>query len=196
MRRGDRILAGAAFLWIAFATAIELGLFGLGPATLGSSPDTLVEGQFWHLFTSSLLVDGAVPVLQMLLVILLTVAVLAVHGAPVWWAAALLGHVGSALLAYGAIGIAIALGNGAADATADDWDYGISCVMAAQFGVLAGGALIDRRRGTFGRLDAFFLVIAALALVTWFAAMDWYGIEHPLAFLIGIAVVWFAERRR
>lgn len=191
----DRLLALAAFLWIAAAAAIELGAFGLSAAELGSSPDTLAGFEPWRLLTSSLLVDGELPVAQVALLVAVTVAVISRHGARVWWVAALLGHIGSALLAYAAIGVAIALGNDAADRISDDWDYGVSCVMAAQFGVLFAGALLRRRRGTAGPFDLVLAVAALIALIAWTVTIDWYGVEHQLAFAIGIAVLLVADRR-
>lgn len=198
--RGDAaapILTLAAAAYVALVAAIELFGLGLSPDELGSSPDTLVRGEVWHLLTSALLVDGEVPLLQIALLAAVTTAVIVRHGPRIWWAAALLGHVGSALLAYAAIGVAIVLGNDAADATSDDWDYGVSCVMAAQFGVLFAGAVLRMRRA--GRRDPFdllFVAAACVAFVTWLATIDWYGIEHPLAFAIGAAVLLVAERLR
>lgn len=193
--RTDRLLALAAVLWIAAAVAIELGAFGLSAARLGSSPDTFVAGEPWRLLTSSLLVDGALTAAQVALLAAVTVAVLARHGARIWWTAALLGHVGSALLAYAAIGIAVALGNAAAERISDDWDYGVSCVLAAQFGVLFAGAALRRRRGAAGPLDALLAAAALLALLAWTVTIDWYGVEHQLAFAIGAAVLLLADRR-
>jgi hypothetical protein len=199
--RLTRLLTLAAGAWVALMAAVELFGLGLSSDQLGSSPDNLVSGEVWRLLTSSLLVDGELPLLQIALVAAITAAVILRHGPRIWWAAALLGHVGSALLAYAAIGLAIALGNGAADAIADDWDYGVSCVLASQFGVLFAGALRRLRRARRdGRrrdpLDLLFVAAACVGLAAWIATIDWYGIEHPLAFTIGATVLVVAERRR
>lgn len=194
--RSGRLLTVAAAAYVVLVAAIELFGLGLSPDELGSSPDSLVSGEVWHLLTSALLVDGEVPLFQLALLAAVTAAVILRHGPRIWWAAALLGHVGSALLAYVAIGIAIALGNGAADAISDDWDYGVSCVMAAQFGVLFAGAVLHRRRGRGDAVDLLLIGAACVALLAWLATIDWYGIEHPLAFAIGAAVLLVADRRR
>lgn len=194
--RSGRLLTVAAAAYVVLVAAIELLGLGLSPDELGSSPDSLVSGEVWHLLTSALLVDGEVPLFQLALLAAVTAAVIMRHGPRIWWAAALLGHVGSALLAYVAIGIAIALGNGAADAISDDWDYGVSCVMAAQFGVLFAGAVLHRRRGRGDTVDLLLIGAACVALLAWLATIDWYGIEHPLAFAIGAAVLLVADRRR
>jgi hypothetical protein len=92
-------------------------------------------------------------------------------GALLWWAVVLLGHVGSALLTYAIIGIAIALGSEGAEAAADDPDFGISCVLGATLGGLYASGL--RVIGAIG-----FLLMIPFSL-------DWYGPEHPLSFAIG-----------
>ncbi|HST43437.1 MAG TPA: hypothetical protein VLK58_28180 [Conexibacter sp.] len=193
--RSGRLLTLAAAAYVVLVAAIELLGLGLSPDELGSSPDSLVSGEVWHLLTSALLVDGEVPLFQLALLAAVTAAVILRHGPRIWWAASLLGHVGSALLAYVAIGIAIALGDGAADAISDDWDYGVSCVMAAQFGVLFAGALLHRRRGRGDAVDLLLIGAACVAFAFYLATIDWYGIEHPLAFAIGAAVLLVADRR-
>ena len=126
-------------------------------------------------------------------------------GPRVWWVAALVGHVVSALLAYASIGVAIALGSDSADRVADDWDFGVSCVLAAQTGVLFADALgrVRARRadpppagGRARPVDLALLVITSGALVVWLATISWYGVEHPLAFALGAAILVAARRRR
>lgn len=97
------------------------------------------------------------------------------QGPLVWWAAVLVGHVGSALIAYAIIGIAIALGSDGAQAAADVPDFGISCVLGATLGVLfaSGWRLVGA---------AGFVLLLPFSL-------DWYGPEHPLSFVLGALVV-------
>jgi hypothetical protein len=103
-------------------------------------------------------------------------AVIRLRGPLVWWAAVLVGHVGSALLTYAIIGIA------GADAAADDPDFGISCVLGASL-----GALFASGRRVLG-------AIGFLALLPF--SFDWYGPEHPLSFVLGALVVAAADRLR
>ncbi len=103
-----------------------------------------------------------------------SVGLIRLRGAAVWWAAVLVGHVGSALIAYAIIGIAIALGSGGAEAAADDPDFGISCVLGATLGALFGSGW--RVVGAVG-----FVLLLPFSL-------DWYGPEHPLSFVLGALV--------
>lgn len=108
--------------------------------------------------------------------------VIRIQGPAVWWAAVLVGHVGSALLNYAIIGIAILFGSSAAEAAADDPDFGISCVLGASLGALfaSGYRLIG--------------VVSFVLLLPF--SLDWYGPEHPLSFALGALVVAGAGRVR
>jgi hypothetical protein len=150
-------------------------------AALQSSADLVADGEVWRLLTSGLVVDGiAAPQIALTAV----VAFVVVHrqGAMIWWAAVLVGHVGSALLAYAIIGIAILLGSDGAQAAADDPDFGISCVLGASLGALFASGY--RVLGAVG-----------FALLLPFS-LDWYGPEHPLSFALGAAVCLRASRSR
>jgi hypothetical protein len=123
-------------------------------------------------------VDGvAAP--QIALTALASFALIRLRGAVVWWAAVLVGHVGSALIAYAIVGVAIALGSGGAEAAADDPDFGISCVLGATLGAIFASGW--RVVGAVG-----FVLLLPFSL-------DWYGPEHPLSFVLGALV---ARRRQ
>ena len=108
--------------------------------------------------------------------------VIRIQGPAVWWAAVLVGHVGSALLNYAIIGIAILLGSSAAEAAADDPDFGISCVLGASLGALFASG---------------YRLIGAVSFVLLLPfSLDWYGPEHPLSFALGALVVAGAGRVR
>jgi len=93
----------------------------------------------------------------------------------------LVGHVGSALLNYAIIGIAILLGSSAAEAAADDPDFGISCVLGASLGALFASG---------------YRLIGAVSFVLLLPfSLDWYGPEHPLSFALGALVVARCGRR-
>jgi hypothetical protein len=152
-----------------------------GPSDLQSSADQVADGELWRLFSSGLVVDGvAAP--QIALTALAAFAVIRLQGPAVWWAAVLVGHVGSALLAYAIVGIAIALGSGGAEAAANDPDFGISCVLGATLGALFASGW--RVVGAVG-----FVLLLPFSL-------DWYGPEHPLSFVLGALVVGIAGRLR
>jgi hypothetical protein len=182
-----RLALGAALAWLAAVALIAAVDPGLDPADVGSSPDKVAAGELWRLLTSSLIVDAGVPWLQVAVLAAATALVLARHGPIVWWLAALLGHVGSTLGAYALIAVAGALGSASADSFKDDWDYGVSCVLAALAGVLFAGSASRLRQGHGGALDVALVVAASLGLLGWLVTIDWYGVEHLLAFAIGAA---------
>lgn len=182
--------------WLAAVTTIHVLGLSVTPSDVGSSPDALVAGHVWRLLGSSLIVDDDLPLAQIALLAFATAVVIVRYGPAVWWAAALLGHVGSALIAYALIGVAIALGSGSAERTSDDWDYGISCVFAAQLGVLFAGALRRRREGRGDALDVAAIVGSAGAFVVFLVDIGWYGTEHLFAFALGCAVVALSDRGR
>jgi hypothetical protein len=119
---------------------------------------------------------------QIALTALAAFAVIRLEGPVVWWAAALVGHVGSALITYAIIGVAIALGSGGAEAAADDPDFGISCVLGASLGALFAAGLRRRDRVLVASGAAGFVLLLPFSL-------DWYGPEHPLSFALGALVV-------
>lgn len=148
---------------------------------LQSSADQVADGELWRLLSSGLVVDGvAAP--QIALTALAAFAVIRLQGAAVWWAVVLVGHVGSALIAYAIIGIAILLGSDGAEAAANDPDFGISCVLGASLGALFASGW--RVVGAVG-----FVLLLPFSL-------DWYGPEHPLSFVLGALVVGGAGRLR
>jgi hypothetical protein len=193
-RTRDRALSVLAAGWLAAVALIELTGADLTRDDVGASPDTVADGALWRLLTSALLVDAGLPLLQIALAALVTALVLVRHGAITWWLAALAGHVGSAVLAYAIIAVADALGSASADRVEDDWDYGISCVMAALTGVLFAGGARRLRARTGGALDIALVVAAAAALVAWIVTIDWYGVEHVFAFALGALVLVRRDR--
>jgi hypothetical protein len=186
-----RVPTVLAVAWLAAVAVIEVTGADLTRREVGASPDTVADGALWRLLTSALLVDAGLPALQIAIAAAATALVLVRHGPVVWWLAALAGHVGSALLAYAIIAIADALGSASADHVQDDWDYGISCVLAGLTGALFAGAARRLRAHTGDTGDKVLAAVTALALVAWVVTIDWYGVEHVFAFALGaLVVVW------
>lgn len=142
-----------------------------------ASAAAVAHGRVWLLLTSALDVQGPLPLAQV--AIAAAVAGLAIMrlGAWAWWRAALAGHVGSALAAYAAIGLAVLLGSASAERAASRPDYGISCVLAASLGAL----LVTRDRVAIAVGAAGTVALVPLSL-------GWYGSEHLVAVAIGAAV--------
>jgi hypothetical protein len=157
-------------------------------ADLGSSPTDVAKGELERLLSSALVVEGPLAIGQIALTAGLTWMVVARHGPRAWWGAAVSGHVGSALVAYALIALAVAAGL-TPDRVEDQPDFGISAVLAATAGALSAGALRrGDRRLAFACLAGLVIVVAI--------SLDWYGIEHPLAFALGAAFLTLYERRR
>jgi len=173
-------LAAAYLLAVIVVTVLERS-GTVEVSALQSSADLVAGGELWRLLTSGLVVEGvAVP--QIALTAIAAIAFVRLEGAALWWAAVVVGHVGSALLAYAIIGVATALGSAGAEAAADDPDFGISCVLGATLGALFASGLRRRDRTLVG--------VAALGFVALLPfSLDWYGPEHPLSFVLGAAVV-------
>jgi hypothetical protein len=113
--RGDaleRALTAAAVAYFVAVVVVTVlvrsdSLAAAGP---GSSIDELADGNLLGLLTSSLPVAGPLPVLQIAAGALAAAVVIRREGAAMWWIAALAGHLGSALISYGIVGLASSLG--------------------------------------------------------------------------------------
>lgn len=119
---------------------------------------------------------------QIVVAALAVAVVIRREGASVWWIAALVGHIGSALISYGIVALAAASGSNAAENAENDPDYGISAVLAATLGALLASGL----RARDGAVTAVGIV-AFLALLPF--SIGWLDLQHLLAFGLGAAVV-------
>ncbi len=179
-----------------------------GPSVHSSAED-VADGRLWLLLASALDVDGTLPLLQVALTAVVAAFVIAREGPRVWWLAALCAHVVSALFAYGVIGLAAGLGSDAAERVADDPDYGVSCVLAGSVGAMFASGMVARsmrrrrspqeraarRLARTAAADRVALVGGALGFLGLLTvAFGWYDMEHPIAFVLGAGVVWFAHR--
>lgn len=183
-------------IWLAVAYFAVVAIRDFG-SSIQSSADALADGEVWTLLTSALEVEGGVPGLQLLLTAIVAGAVIVREGPRLWWGVALAGHVGSALIAYGIIGIAELLSSASADRVADDADYGVSCVLAASLGALAVSGFLAARGKNADSWDRVALVAGLIGIVALLPlSFGWYGIEHPIAYLLGAGVAAFAIRRR
>lgn len=190
MDRIDRLLIA---LVIAYLAVIALNVSG---SDLHSSADKVADGDVWLLLTSALNVVPELDVPQWFLLAASVAVVIWRHGPKLWWTVALTGHVGAALISYGVIGLAVALGSGSADTTAGESDYGISIVLAATLGALAAGgfAVPAARRD---RADKAAMVLGLIGLAGMIAfSVGWYDMQHVIGYAIGFVLCgWLLERR-
>lgn len=189
------MLTALALAWLAAVVLVE-ATGAVTAADVASSPDAVTAGRLWTLLSSSLVTDATFAFGQIGIVALLTALVLWRDGAVVWWIAALAGHIGSALIAYASIGIAVALGSDSAERFTDAPDYGISCVLAALNGALLATAVARIRAHRADALDIAVLPVTALVAVFWFATLDWYGAEHVYATVLGALAAHWRKRIR
>jgi hypothetical protein len=160
-------------------------------AAVAATPADIWRGKLWLLLTSGAVVEGNLP-LSVLGVAALSVAVLLVCDWRVLWAAAGLGHVGSALATYAAIALAAQLEPGRiSDDLVHARDYGISAFVAGGLGALAVGAWQRRSEWPMSALWRFVVAasIGSTALMT-VHVLDPFWFEHVPAFGIGALVAY------
>ena len=161
------------------------------PAVLAVSPAQLARGEVWRLATSALPVSRFAFLEIAGAVTAIALAVRA-FGLGVFAIAAVLGHVGSTLVAYAGVGVMWLADPHWIGGLVEDADYGISAVWFAALGLLAV-ALGARRRALgvalFGGCVA--VSFALLELSDWLAFA-----EHVLSLCFGAATGVVAMRRR
>jgi hypothetical protein len=196
--RTDRVvLAVAAAFVVAVAAGIVLRRSGVDLVAPLSAGERIVvdDLQVWRMLTSGLIVRGAVPFVQLLVLVLVSLAVIRRQGPVRWAAAAVGGHVLSAAIAYWILQVEVWKGDDAAYVAAGGHDYGISCLLAGTLGALCVDATL-RWRGTRDRREgALAAFLALLAVATVPLALSWYGVEHGLSFLVGALTIALVGRR-
>jgi hypothetical protein len=162
---------------------------------LAASPRQIEQGEGWRLVTSGLLAERPFAA-SIVSFALLACLALVVCGRKVFWSAALLGHVGSALLPYSLIVLSRQLDQNAFQAAWAASDYGVSAISASWLGALA--AIGWRLRG--GTRAGRWAIALGCSAVALFAYMLRPGLtiltsEHLVAFIIGVTVarVFFAD---
>jgi hypothetical protein len=188
-----------------FACAVAIGTLpsatslthtGIASA-LAFSPADLLAGELWRLPLSGLVVDGDTwSQLTDLVPVVLLLVLLA--DARTFWRAAIGGHVGSTLVAYGIVGALALADPGAIGDLVIDPDYGVSCVWAGCLGALA---TVAARRGSRPLASAALFAVCTLpalrlispGLVSGSGTLELATLEHALAF--GIGALAAAPRR-
>lgn len=195
-RPGNRLDLFLILLAVGYLAFVGLG--GVGRDLYASADRVTDDGQIWLLLTSALNIVVELDAVQWLLLALTTGAVIYRLGPRLWWMVALTGHVVSALVSYALIEVALALGSESADATAREFDYGISIVLAAGLGSLLASALLARERkgamDTGDRLAFGFGLIGLAGMIA--VSFGWYDIQHPIGYLIGFFLTRYLVKQR
>jgi hypothetical protein len=153
---------------------------------LAASPGDVAHGQVWLLVTSGLVIDG-VPWLQYAVLVVVMALAYVRAGAARLWTAGLIGHIGSALLAYAGIGLLNLIGVDTGG-VADEPDYGVSVLLAAELGVIAvsGGRRTVLLVGLLG-LAGFGIGLADSTILA--------NTEHLLGFGLGAGTILLLDLR-
>jgi hypothetical protein len=190
MTRRARLRAGVplgAFLLVVTGLTITASAVPGVTAVLSASARDVLRGQVWRLATSGLLAEG--PAMASVVSFgLLASLTLLLCGPRVLWLSAVVGNVGSALLAYLLIG-AIRLSD--PGALAAEWrgrDYGVSAISAAWLGAIAATGWRARASTTArGAIAASCVAIGAFAY-TLHPGIGVLASEHLTAFSMGAVV--------
>jgi hypothetical protein len=177
----------AATAVVGAGTAVNR-LVGVPLSSFASSPRLVGEGRVWLLVTSGVLADN--PWLPSLagFAVALAVASCVLPGHVVVSAAAA-GQILSALLVYGSVGFARLLDPRAFGSVVGQSDFGLSAVIAAWIGAVAGvywGRYPSARGRTAVFLGCFCCLGVGLAFRPHLSFLD---SEHIVAFAIGAALV-------
>lgn len=173
------------------------GLIGTS-AGAHSSADLVFDGRVWLLASSSLDITPEFDLIQWLILAATMSLVIYRQGPRLWWAAAIAGHVGAALISYSLIESAVLLGSKSAEVSAGQADFGVSIVLAASLGALTASGLTARRLENGGRArgDRFALVTGLVGLVGMAAfSIGWYDIQHLIGYAIGFFLARYLIRR-
>jgi hypothetical protein len=186
----SRALVGAS-LYVAVVsafTALKLE-HELKSGVVSASPQLVGAGQLWRLVTNGLLVCRPV-ILSLVSFAIFALVAAAICGGRVFVFAALLGHIGSTLLAYLVLDLVRLTAPGTDNGLVHQTDYGVSAVQAALLGAVATTLWLAHVRGLRGRL-AIVLACCVIGVIAWQARPDLtlLDTDHGFAFAIGIAVV-------
>lgn len=195
MSRRLPLAAGALAAYFALAIVVALlPAVGITQQSLvgamAFSPSDLVSGKLWLLPLSGVIVDGNTwSQLAMLAEVAAALVVLA--GARTFWRAAIVGHVGSTLIAYAILGVLAVTAPSAIGDLVDAPDYGVSCVWAGSVGALA---VVAARRcasrpakaAVAVAVSAPLVIVLTAGFVTPAGTVNLATLEHVLAFALGM----------
>jgi hypothetical protein len=186
-------LALAAYFALAVVVALlpELGLSKQSLVdAMAFSPADLVSGKLWLLPLSGLIVAGR-SWTQLAALAEVAIALVVLAGARTFWRAAILGHVGSTLVAYAVLGVLALTVPSSVAGPFHAPDYGVSCIWAGSLGALAvvGARRCSSRTAKVwvaAGLSAPLVVILSSGFVTAAGTVNLANLEHLFAFVLGV----------
>lgn len=188
MRRAGELLGPASVAGYLVALAVIQATGEPDRYSLAASPQAVADGRLWLLLSSGLVIDG-LPWAQFAVLAAVLVVALARLGAARLWAVGLIAHVGSALIAYAALGVLWLIDRSLVDGTVHEPDYGVSVLLAGELGALAVAG---------GRRAA--LLVGGLAIAGFGIGLAdssaLANAEHLLGFALGALTILALERRR
>lgn len=187
MRIGRAALAASIATGATAGVTVANRLGDLSVSTLAASPRSIADGKLWLIASSGLLADRpAIPSLIGFWVV--AIAVLLVCSVRIVVGAAIAGHTISALSVYGVIGLARLADPHAFASVMHVADYGLSAIIAAWLGAVAG--VLWARYATPGHrlLIAVGSIVCAGIGLTFRPDVTFLDSEHLLAYAIGVAV--------
>ena len=164
--------------------------------SLASDPNRVRAGKVWLLVSNGIFVQRPI-ILSFVALAVLAYAAMFVCGARISCLAALIGHVGSTLLAYGVYGIVHLSNAHAFSALGSRPDYGVSAVTAAWLGAVAITAWERRGHTLRGGLAAATSSVA-VGLFAWMLHRHVTVIDsdHLFAFAIGASLAHLTRNAR
>jgi hypothetical protein len=166
----------------------------IGPSHLAASPNAIAKGKIWLLLTSGMVADR--PWLPSLLGFAIVAFVaLSVARVRVVVLAALAGQVLATLAVYGFFGLARTIDHGAFNAVENTPDIGLSAIIAAWIGVVAQDLWRRYRSRRAHVLNVLGCVGCALIGVAFRPNLTALDAEHPVAFVLGVAIAGWWPRR-
>jgi hypothetical protein len=191
-------LAFVAFLAavMALTLAQRAGVFPL--SAVAATPDSFWDGRLWLVITSAPVAQSPLS-LSLLSLVAVALAVLWSCGAWVLWLSAAIGHAGSTLVLYAAIGVLALVDRDTVSKLLSAQDYGVSAIFAAWLGAAAARCWL-RRRGAWPEKLGVVLLCLGAGLVAWLVrgqpTPSVLDSEHIVAFAIGASIAAVPVRRR
>jgi len=190
------IFVGFASAVTALTLAQRAGVFSL--STIASTPDSFWDGRIWLILTSAPVAQSPLS-LSLMSLIVVVVAVGGGCGSGVLGAQVVIGHAGSTLGHYAAIGALALADRDTVSNLLSEEDYGVSAIFAAWLGAAAARCWL-RRRGAWPEKLGVVLVCLGTGLVAWLVRGEptpsVLDSEHIVAFAVGAAIAAAPLRTR